>query len=391
MKITFKNLDKKYIKGKREFIGDIQPKFWYMKKAQASEKVLVKRQHSQSMGANKPKSRMFNHIGEYFGYKIAEKAGLNCCPVDLVTLHDKKNRFSDKILFYTACASHSLKKDESCIIPGEVVVSDFCNNRSNEYKMALAEFMDNHNNLGFINSEILENNVDFVIASIVNETINIEKNFGKRTSEEIANDCSENIKNAIEMIVYDCIFGNHDRHSGNWSMEIDADNGKATMYPMYDNEAVLGLRMTENEVQNILNSDNPNKEIDEKLCSRMGFGKESSKISYKKMLEHLVQKYPEYAIPSIQKITSRVDEEFIRDLYDGLNGISTRGDHADELTEKDELPEFYRKLGMITFRTRRNYTLDLLKRVKSINTIPGGRTRKKELDQNNVSGELELV
>ena len=391
MEITFKNLDKKYIKGKREFIGDIQPKFWYMKKAQASEKVLVKRQHSQSMGANKPKSRMFNHIGEYFGYKIAEKAGLNCCPVDLVTLHDKKNRFSDKILFYTACASHSLKKDESCIIPGEVVVSDFCNNRSNEYKMALTEFMDNHNNLGFINSEILENNVDFVIASIVNETINIEKNFGKRTSEEIANDCSENIKNAIEMIVYDCIFGNHDRHSGNWSMEIDADNGKATMYPMYDNEAVLGLRMTENEVQNILNSDNPNKEIDEKLCSRMGFGKESSKISYKKMLEHLVQKYPEYAIPSIQKITSRVDEEFIRDLYDGLNGISTRGDHADELTEKDELPEFYRKLGMITFRTRRNYTLDLLKRVKSINTIPGGRTRKKELDQNNVSGELELV
>ena len=369
MEITFKNLDKKYIKGKREFIGDIQPKFWYMKKAQASEKVLVKRQHSQSMGANKPKSRMFNHIGEYFGYKIAEKAGLNCCPVDLVTLHDKKNRFSDKILFYTACASHSLKKDESCIIPGEVVVSDFCNNRSNEYKMALTEFMDNHNNLGFINSEILENNVDFVIASIVNETINIEKNFGKRTSEEIANDCSENIKNAIEMIVYDCIFGNHDRHSGNWSMEIDADNGKATMYPMYDNEAVLGLRMTENEVQNILNSDNPNKEIDEKLCSRMGFGKESSKISYKKMLEHLVQKYPEYAIPSIQKITSRVDEEFIRDLYDGLNGISTRG----------------------TFRTRRNYTLDLLKRVKSINTIPGGRTRKKELDQNNVSGELELV
>ena len=97
MEVSFKNLDKEFVKGKREYVGDIQPKFWYSKKYPDVGEVLVKRQYSQSFGNNKPKSRMFNHIGEYFGYKIAEKADINCCPVDLVTLHDRKNRFSDKI------------------------------------------------------------------------------------------------------------------------------------------------------------------------------------------------------------------------------------------------------------------------------------------------------
>lgn len=363
MEITFSNLDKEYSKGKREYIGDIQPKFWYIKKIPGSGKVLVKRQHSESTGANKPKSKMFNHIGEYFGYQIAKKADIKSCPVDLVTLHDRKNRFSEKMLFYTACASHFLKNNGTYILPGEAVILDFCSDRSEEYKKTLAGFFSNEENTSYM-PEYLEDNVDCVIASIVNETIKVEESMAKRKKEQITEDCSENISNAIDMIVYDCIFGNHDRHSGNWSMEIDPDNGRVTLYPLYDNEAVLGLRKTEAEVENILSSNNVDKEIEEKIFSRMGYGNKRSEISYKDMLEHLVKKYPEYAIPSIKKITSKVDEKFINELYDGVRGISTRGESAEELNYSDELPETYRQLGMRMFSNRRNYALDLLKRTK---------------------------
>ena len=159
MEITFSNLDKEYSKGKREFVGDIQPKFWYIKKFPGSGKVLVKRQHSASLGANKPRSRMFNHIGEYFGHQIAEKAGIKSCPVDLVTLHDNKNRFSEKIQFYTACASHFLKKNGTYLMPGETIISELCNDRSEEYKKILSGFFTNGGNTVYI-QDSLEDNVD---------------------------------------------------------------------------------------------------------------------------------------------------------------------------------------------------------------------------------------
>ena len=96
MEIAFKNIDKDYVKGRKEFIGDIQPKFWYRSinsNNGNSGEILVKRQHHQIVEKNKPKSKLFNHIGEYFGHVIAEKAGLKSCPVELVTVHDTKNKY----------------------------------------------------------------------------------------------------------------------------------------------------------------------------------------------------------------------------------------------------------------------------------------------------------
>lgn len=45
----------------------------------------------------------------------------------------------------------------------------------------------------------------------------------------------------IDMLVFDCKFGNYDRHQENWMLYQDGVTSEVKMYPMYDNESVLGF------------------------------------------------------------------------------------------------------------------------------------------------------
>lgn len=368
MEITFKNLDKDYRKGQRELIGDIQPKFWYHGKTdRASGNVLVKRQSSQNVGKNRPRSKMYNHVGEYFGYLLAQKAEVKACPVDLVTMHDTKNKYSNRIMIFTGCASHSLKKPRTSLIPGEGILGMYAVRNDEEVREVLKQTNRSESLYsGTILSQAQEDNVDIVLAAIIRETVDFESKLGKRSKDEIKDDVKQNLQDAIDMIVYDCVFGNHDRHSGNWAMEMDSETGKISLYPAYDNEAVLGLRRPEAEIRDAVSRPDVMPSVtDDILSSRMGFGKRNSGILYKDMLNYLVEKYPEFAISSIEKITSLVDENYVDSLYDSIKGISTRGEFSDELTEIDELPTAYRIFGMSAFCARRDYARSLITRRKN--------------------------
>ena len=364
MEITFKNIDSDYKKIKPELRGDIQPKFWFKGIKDNSGIILVKRQHSQSVEKNKPKSKMFNHVGEYFGYLIAQKAGLRACPVDLITIHDTRNKYSKTLNFFTGCASHSVLDLGNNIISGEEIIDSFVRSKQKVYLEFLSDLTQedsNHSDTYF--PQDLEDNIDLAVLSIMNYTIQYEKNNTNKTKKEIASDVNENLRDFFDMVVYDCLFGNNDRHSGNWSLESNRSEGRVKLYPMYDNEAVLGLRKPIDEVRRVLSvprGELPDK-LDEELFSRMGFGPNSSKVSYKEMLEYLIQKYPEYVIPSLKKITSRVDEDFINELYDGIKGIHLRGKDADELSIEDELPTEYGLVGRELFSSRKKFALELLK------------------------------
>lgn len=69
MNIIFKNIDDEYIKSRPEYMGDIQPKYWFRNKG--GNTILVKRKSSQTVNGQHKKSSMYNHFGEYFGYLIA--------------------------------------------------------------------------------------------------------------------------------------------------------------------------------------------------------------------------------------------------------------------------------------------------------------------------------
>lgn len=363
MGFTFKNIDSGYIKLRQEPIGDIQPKYWYMDKS-TRKQCLVKRQTNRKVTGQLPKSKMFNHFGEYFGYLLGQKAGVDVCPVELVTVHDTKNKYAKTKLLYTACASYNVKSPEEEIYPGDFIVSKFRMHNPEEVDRILGEKIFDGSNLkkGNILTNSYEDNLEVILASIAWETMQYEKSFGIRTDEEIKEDIANNLRKVFEMLVYDCLFGNSDRHSANWAMAYNSNTGRVTMYPNYDNEAVLGLRKTEYEIKQAIQSDEAMNDFSEnELYSRMGIAPIHSGVTYKNMLEYIVKKYPAFAIPSINKITSAVSVEDIEELYDYAKGITKRSQDADELTEEDELPEEFKIFGVRLYSERRDYALMLVR------------------------------
>lgn len=360
------DIDSLYVKGKREFIGVTQPKFWYYSMKNPNDMILVKRQSFLSTKKNVPKSPTFNHFGEYMGYKIAEQIDIKACPVDLGTLYDTKNRYSKTMIFYTVCASHKLIEIGAVFSFGENIICEFLNTDTIESHTVLKKIDSLYHSNSYIPSD-LENNVDVIIAALSWKTRKYEHNMGKRTEDEIEQDVRDNVRTIIYMILYDCIFGNYDRHSQNWAVQMSKESGKLTVYPLYDNEAVFGLNRPVSEINEIiLDTKDMQKKIDSILCSRMGIKGANSKVSYDKMISYLIDEYPDYTIPALKSIISKIDNRFVESIYDSFKGISTRGEHAEELTEKDELPDIYRIFGLYVFNQRINSIRGILDKSKQV-------------------------
>lgn len=363
MQFVFNNIDKKYIKNRHEPLGDIQPKYWFLGKEHT---MLVKRQHSQKVTGQAQKSKMFNHFGEYFGHLIADKAGVKACPVELITVHDKKNRYSTSTNLYPACGSIKVLKPHQDLMMGEMAIHSFEFQYSEKYKEIINEQY--CEKLPFDKRISLDpsDNVDIIIASVVAQTINYEKKRGKRSMDEIKADVKENVSDIINMIVYDCMFGNNDRHSQNWALYTDGEEGRLQVYPLYDNERVLGLSKPEAEIKQAVYSENLEARTEEECFSRMGISPMHSGVSYKQMLEHLIKKYPEFALPSIKRITTNVTVQDIEDLFIASEDITSRSDFSNELTKADELPQEYRIYAKTLYSSRREYARDLLEKYKYI-------------------------
>lgn len=362
MEFTFKNKDNDYLKLRREHIGDIQPKFWYFDR-EKHMKCLVKRQFAMKVVDGEPKSRMFNHYGEYFGYLLGEKAEIDVCPVELITIHDTRNEYSKTKRFYTACASYNLKNPEEELFSGETIINKFkMNNPEIFYKILQKNSLENLKK-GSITTNLAEDNIEIILATIAWETKKFEEARDIRTKEEIKEDIARNLTKTIEMVAYDCLFGNSDRHSVNWSMKYNVQAGTVEMYSNYDNEAVLGLRKTEYEIKKAVESEEATKQFSQnELHSRMGISPINSGVTYKNMLEYLISKYPSLTIPAIIKITNNVPVEFVASLYDASFCITSRSEDASELQETDELPEEFKTFGVRLYSERRDYAIELVKK-----------------------------
>lgn len=392
MKFIFTNIDSTAIKDRHELEGEVQPKYWYRKKSNRNQKMLVKRQHSTKVLGQSKKSKMYNHYGEYFGYLLGEKAGVRVCPVELITVHDTKNKYSTTKELYAACASYNLRKNGQELTQGENVVARFVEKYSKEIRESIQAESEQcpvrpvavHD----IYDRNLDNNIDAVIEAIAYETMRYERKAGKVSSEEVAEDVKTNIQDAVDMAIYDCLFGNHDRHSSNWAMIYDSNLGKVKLYSNYDNEAVLGLRKPEAEVRKAVEDGDYLNYADSHIFSRMGFGRVNSGVTAKSMLEYLVEKYPTYAIPSIERITESVSPDYVASLYDATEGITERSAFGNELTEEDELPYEYKVLGVTLYNERRDYARNLVKQFGERNGV--GVSRQKVLRMEPNDGMIRL-
>lgn len=122
----------------------------------------------------------------------------------------------------------------------------------------------------------------------------------------------------INMIVYDIKFGNYDRGRNNWQLVQDRSSKKIDLYPMFDNEAILGFDSVENyktaEDVGHYNSSNRMKIIRPEDRSK-------GSSNYLDLYEYLLKKYPQEAILATNK-ANRFTFEDLEKLLDRYNNLS---------------------------------------------------------------------
>ena len=153
----------------------------------------------------------------------------------------------------------------------------------------------------------------------------------------------------IQMIVYDCLYGNNDRHDENWSFIYNKDNGfpDINLYPLYDNERVLGLYENQNTIEKALTLNE--RDFDDyttaMLFSKMRVPGEKKKNStYKDVLGYLLEKYPETTSSEIAINLWANSKEKVRRMSE----------------ECDGLPQCYVDFGSRLYETRYDYAKDIL-------------------------------
>lgn len=336
---NFKNIDE-YTPLNFERIGTLRGKRWYT--------------NHGNTGLFKPRRfeygdrKVFcaNHYGEFMGYVLANALDLEVCPVELAHLtnfyeHYYKFKYNGTPYPRDGAISYRVGNNSTTITPGKVLIEKYSSQR-------------NEINLN-IKSTKFNDQIVVVLDSIAKATEDFyhEKGYNKNQTQEAID---RNVTNAVKMIVYDCAFGNNDRHDENWSVVTTKDDIR--LYPLYDNERVLGLCENQKNVTQLIN--NPallNRYNIKNLSSRM-YEPNNLSSSYKDVLDYMAKMYPDIVLPLLHKISKTITPNFISSTLDSMEG----------------LPKEYVELGRQLYAERYFYINQLISKTKPYN----GKQRKGE-------------
>ena len=361
--------------------GDIQPKYWftsYNSQKKFNKPMLVKRTMTQKGSNKRPRSIIHNPMGEYFGYMLGKKMGIDICPVHLISFYDKEKRYSKTNELYPACASVNLLSYGQTLEHGESVVESLIYENPNKVRNII-EKSPSYSTIfprkGAFGTAVDDEHIEVILAAIDHRVRNYESSMGMRSPKEIEDDVKDARRKMIEMVVFDCAFGNNDRHSRNWGMMLDRTTGRASLYSAYDNERVLGLCMSELEMEKVV-------EAGDRMISmyqlrfqhsRIGFGAQKGGVFYEDMLEYLVEKYPEYAVPAIEKVVNNVKPRYVEELYDSAEDIEHRSNLVDELPPQERrrfvVPPTYKEFGVKMYNERYKFMQRLLMKEQNRSNI----------------------
>ena len=347
----FKNIDS-FTAGRFERMGMLKGKRWYtgLKKNADGE-------NEFSLVLFKPKrkehgdKKVFcaNHYGEVVGYLLALGSRTPACKVELARLscyyeniHKERNNGTPEVK--DGCISYSHLEKAEILHHGKLVIDEYVR----EHPDVELEYRKNY-----------ENNIDICIAAIEEETRRFyQKSEIKRSKEYIENKVLENRKAAINMIIYDCLYGNNDRHDENWALVKDLDGRDISLYPLYDNERVLGLYENIRTIEASLENNSVENDSEKLLFSRMTVpGENGISSSYKDVLAHLLSTYSE---------TGELLEKHLK----GNPPMKLRM----YLEACEGLPRPYIDYGSRMYESRYNFAKELIKKNKE--------THKKDLPEN---------
>lgn len=331
----FRNIDN-FVPGRFERIGMLKGKRWYLN-SENNELGLFKPQRFEF---GNRKVFCANHYGEVVGHAIACNGGIASCPAELAHLskyysniHKERNKGTP--IEKNGCITYNILSKNSSLEPGQMVISYFELHHSEEFNKLTRQ--------DIRNSEKYDN-IEVILASIEARTREYYSHDPSSSETYIKYKINENKKRMLETIIYDCLYGNNDRHDENWSMEKKNDGSDISIYYLYDNERVLGLYQNQDEIETALSTDSVERYSENVLFSRMKVPGETKKHStYKDVLIYLLKHYELETQSIINQLTERNTPEKISAILEGCEG----------------LPECYKKFASQMYQIRYDFAKSL--------------------------------
>lgn len=174
------------------------------------------------------------------------------------------------------------------------------------------------------------------------------------SADEINEKIDQNRKRIFEMILFDCLFGNNDRHDENWSM-VSLGNGEGCMvYPLYDNERILAMCENIEYVKTIQNEEDIKKYSDE-CFSRMvpkGYWGKSGKngAPYLETIRYLLDEYKDEVMPILKRMLNEFTIDDLQEILDNCD---------------DGLDEYHKKVAKGFFIIRQKEIRDLILEIEN--------------------------
>lgn len=124
----------------------------------------------------------------------------------------------------------------------------------------------------------------------------------------------------IEVLLFDFMIGNTDRHQSNWALLKD-ENGQYRPCPLYDNGSSLCSYVEEEQIERLFSKDTwPMRRLtDTKSCSRIRIdGLVKKEPTHKEVVRYILGQYPRSAIPTAYNFLERLTQDEIDGLLNEL-------------------------------------------------------------------------
>ena len=258
--------------------------------------------------------RTSSEYGEFIAHKMLEKMGIPSCKVELrkrflTNPRSKSGRGNEipGVLSYI-----DLKPGES-LVETDTIVSRFKDKKEhrNEFFDIIGIDEESRNDYYLNNqNDPNHNNLEVIIPAFMSYVIEDCKGT-KEQAEEIK-------QHIIDMVTFDCMLANRDRHSENYGVAF-LSPGQVRFYPLYDNEYILGLSEPEKDIGKY-SATGLQEHINNDLYSVMGVTSKPTRLSASSMMTYLFSKYPKETQKAYEKVT-RFTVEDLEELMNECEGL----------------------------------------------------------------------
>ncbi|MCI9264164.1 MAG: hypothetical protein HFF06_06280 [Oscillospiraceae bacterium] len=124
----------------------------------------------------------------------------------------------------------------------------------------------------------------------------------------------------IEVLLFDFMIGNTDRHQNNWAL-LKEESGQYRQCPLYDNGSSLCSYVEEEQLERLFSKDaGPMKSLtDTKSRSRIRIdGTKKKEPTHKEVIRYILDTYPRSAIPTARNFLERLTQNEIDRLLNEL-------------------------------------------------------------------------